>query len=93
MKNNMPLEQALLRVKQLEEENTMLKERVAELEERSVAGRKKHDKKWRESYDEWVKLYESGKTIMEIVESSDISRRTCYRYKSYYDSLKNRGEL
>ena len=38
-----------------------------------------------------VVLYEEGKTIMEIVELSDFSRRTAYRYKEYYDKLKSMG--
>ena len=28
---------------------------------------------------------------MEIVELSDFSRRTAYRYKEYYDKLKSMG--
>ena len=39
----------------------------------------------------FVVKYESGMTIMEIVNQSDISRRTAYRYKSYYDELKKTG--
>ena len=31
-------------------------------------------------------------TIMEIVAESDISRRTAYRYKAYYDKLKDAGK-
>jgi len=28
-------------------------------------------------------------SIMEIVNQSEISRRTAYRYKAYYDEMKN----
>ena len=33
--------------------------------------------------------YEKGMSIMEIVSNSEISRRTAYRYKAYYDEMKN----
>jgi len=33
--------------------------------------------------------YEAGMSIMEIVNLGEISRRTAYRYKSYYDALKH----
>ena len=36
--------------------------------------------------------YESGMTIMEIVNQGKISRRTAYRYKAYYDELKKTGD-
>jgi len=39
------------------------------------------------SYNDFAVKYESGMSIMEIVAKSDISRRTAYRYKTYYDSL------
>jgi predicted DNA-binding transcriptional regulator YafY len=32
--------------------------------------------------------YEKGLSIMEIVDKGDISRRTAYRYKAYYDMMK-----
>lgn len=32
--------------------------------------------------------YEGGLSIMEIVNQGEISRRTAYRYKAYYDELK-----
>ena len=40
------------------------------------------------SYNDFVALYEDGLTIMDIVDRGDISRRTAYRYKAYYDGLK-----
>lgn len=66
----------------------------AELEKyknRAYAGRKKHDSAWMQSYNAFVVQYEKGKTIMEIVEQGDISRRTAYRYKAYYKKLKEKG--
>ena len=68
-----------------------IKQLEAELEKyknRAYAGRKKHDSAWMQSYNAFVVQYEKGKTIMEIVEQGDISRRTAYRYKAYYKKLK-----
>jgi predicted DNA-binding transcriptional regulator YafY len=42
------------------------------------------------SYNDFVVKYESGMTIMEIVNQGEISRRTAYRYKAYYDELRNK---
>ncbi|MFR5952182.1 MAG: hypothetical protein ACLUGQ_00150 [Coprococcus sp.] len=44
-----------------------------------------------QSYNAFVVQYEKGKTIMEIVEQGEISRRTAYRYKAYYEKLKEKG--
>ena len=41
------------------------------------------------AYNDFAGKYESGMTINEIVEEGDISRRTAYRYKAYYDELKS----
>lgn len=59
---------------------------------REAINKKKHDEKWMASFWDWAVLYESGMTIMEIVEKSEISRRTCYRYKAYYEELKKEGK-
>ena len=40
------------------------------------------------AYNDFAVKYEGGMKIMEIVENSDISRRTAYRYKAYYDEVK-----
>ena len=71
--------------------------RRAELEvykNRNTGGRKKHDEAWMTSYRDFAVKYESGMTIMEIVAEGEISRRTAYRYKAYYDELqKNKGNM
>ena len=85
---DMNLEQALKRIQELEEENAALRDKLTQYENRDKSGRKKHDAKWQASYNEWVNLYEQGLSIMEIVNRTDFSRRTCYRYKSYYDSIQ-----
>lgn len=40
------------------------------------------------SYRDFAVKYEGGMTIMEIVAQGEISRRTAYRYKAYYDELQ-----
>ena len=84
---NLTLEQALERINELELENAMLREKLERYKNITPAGRRKHDEKWMASYNEFVLKYESGMTIMEIVNQGEISRRTAYRYKSYYDEL------
>ncbi len=66
---------------------------VFKLEEyrgRKFAGRQKHDAAWTQSYNDFAVKFESGMTIMEIVAEGKISRRTAYRYKAYYDALRQR---
>jgi len=84
----MTLEDALKRISELEEENKKLREELEFYKSKKFAGRQKHDEHWMKSYNDFVALYEDGLTIMEIVDRGDISRRTAYRYKAYYDGLK-----
>lgn len=84
------LEEALERIKELEEENKKLLSELEYYRKRNYGGRKKHNEAWMASYNDFVSKYESGMTIMEIVAESDISRRTAYRYKTYYDELKEK---
>ena len=81
-------EEALEYITKLEEENQRLREELERFRSMKTAGRKKHDDAWRTSYNDFVVKYESGMTIMEIVNQGEISRRTAYRYKAYYDELK-----
>ena len=82
------LEDALIRIAELEEENAKLKEELEYYKSKKFAGRQKHDEHWMRSYNDFVIQYEGGMTIMEIVAQGAISRRTAYRYKAYYDELK-----
>lgn len=82
------LKEALSKIERLEKENKELKEELQKYQARKYGGRKKHDKAWMTSYQEFAMKYESGMNIMKIVDEGDISRRTAYRYKSYYDELK-----
>ncbi|MBR5798814.1 MAG: helix-turn-helix domain-containing protein [Lachnospiraceae bacterium] len=81
------LEEALQYIAKLEEENKVLREELEHYRSRNRAGRKKHDEVWLVSYNDFVAKYESGMSIMEIVNQGEISRRTAYRYKAYYDML------
>ena len=84
------LEDALKRIKELEKEVAELKAENEKLRNRNLGGRKKHDEAWMNSYKDFAAKYESGMKIMEIVEEGGMSRRTAYRYLSYYNELKKR---
>lgn len=84
------LEDALERIKELENENAQLKMELEKYRERNYGGRKKHNEAWMTSYHDFEVKFESGMTIMEIVNEGKISRRTAYRYKAYYEELKQR---
>jgi len=83
------LEEALKYISELEKENQALREELERYRSQKPVGRKKHDASWTASYNDFVVKYEDGMTIMEIVNQGDISRRTAYRYKAYYEALKN----
>lgn len=87
-------EEAMERISELEGENRELREEIQTLKEeidtlraRNFGGRKKHNEAWMSSYNDFATKYESGMTITEIVDEGVISRRTAYRYKTYYDKL------
>ena len=84
------LEEALNYIAELEAENQALREEVEHYRSRNRAGRKKHDDTWQASYNDFVVKYEGGMSIMEIVNLGEISRRTAYRYKAYYDELRGK---
>ena len=82
------LKSALQRIAQLEQENEQLRAELEVYKNRNTGGRKKHDEAWMTSYRDFAVKYEGGMTIMEIVAEGEISRRTAYRYKAYYDELQ-----
>lgn len=84
----MTLEQALVRIRKLEEENRQLKEKLEKYEKRNRGGRHPHDEKWQQSYRKFVDLYTKGMSVVDIVNQGEISRRTAYRYKAYYDKFE-----
>ena len=81
------LEEALIYIHKLEKENAILRKELEHYRNRKVSGRKKHDEIWMTAYNDFVVQYESGMSIMEIVNQGKISRRTAYRYKAYYDEM------
>ena len=81
------LEEALIYIDKLEKENAVLRKELEHYRNRKVSGRKKHDEIWMTAYNDFVVQYESGMSIMEIVNQGKISRRTAYRYKAYYDEM------
>ena len=88
------LKRALAYIDLLEKDNAELKAQVEKMKKsldkynNMNLGRPKHDARWQESYELFVKLYEGGDKVPVIVEKTGFSRRTVYRYKEYYDSLK-----
>ena len=82
------LKSALQRIAQLEQENEQLRAELEVYKNRNTGGRKKHDEAWMTSYRDFAVKYEGGMTIMEIVAQGEISRRTAYRYKAYYDEVQ-----
>lgn len=87
------LDEALDRIEMLEKEVAELKAENERLRGRNFGGRKKHDETWMASYNEFAVKYENGMTLMDIVSEGEISRRTAYRYLSYYRELqKSRTE-
>lgn len=81
------LEEALIYIDKLEKENAVLRKELEHYRNRKVSGRKKHNETWMASYNDFVLKLESGMSIMEIVKQGEISRRTAYRYKVYYDEM------
>ena len=81
------LEMALERIKELEAENQKLNEELEYYRNRKVSGRQRHNAKWMAIYNDFVAGYESGMTMVEIARRNNVSERTVYRYKAYYDQI------
>ena len=88
----MNLEQALKRIEELEEEVAALKTELQKYENKSLGGRKKHDKKWQSTFENWSKMYEKGDSVSDIINATGMSRRTFYRYKAYYEGVIKQGK-
>lgn len=86
-------EEAIKRIAELEEENSKLRTELEHYRSLKKSGRKKHNEAWTASYNDFVVKYEGGMSIMEIVDLGDISRRTAYRYKAYYDQISGKNKL
>lgn len=83
------LEEAMTHIDELEIENEELRAEIERLKARNLGGRKRHNAAWMASYQEFAIKYEAGMTIMEILKEGQISRRTAYRYRAYYDEMIN----
>lgn len=86
------LEAALKRIAELESENEKLREELEYYKNRKMSGRQKHNAKWMATYNDFVAGYESGMTMIEIAKRNNVSERTIYRYKAYYDKMRNTKE-
>lgn len=92
MKKIKTFEEAIARIEELEKENAKLREELEVYKNRKLSGRKKHNAKWMAIYNDFVACYESGMTIVEIARRNEVSERTMYRYKAYYDKMKGAGK-
>ena len=86
MKNVTTLEEAIKRIEELENENAKLREELEYYKNRKLS-RQKHNAKWMAIYNDFVDGYESGMTMVEIAKRNNVSERTIYRYKAYYDKM------
>ena len=91
MEKTVTLEEALKRIEELEKENAELREKLEYYRNRKLSGRQKHNAKWMAIYNDFVVGYESGMTMVEIAKRNNVSERTIYRYKAYYDKLRKKG--
>ena len=92
MGKSVTLEDALIRIAELEKENAELREELEYYKNRKMSGRQKHNAKWMALYNDFVAGYESGMTMVEIAKRNNVSERTIYRYKAYYDKMRNTKE-
>ena len=92
MENSVTLEQALNRIEELEKENAELRKELEYYRNRKMSGRQKHNAKWMAIYNDFVACYERGMTMVEIAKRNNVSERTIYRYKAYYDEMKKTEE-
>ena len=92
MEKSVTLEEALKRIDELEKENAELREELEYYRNRKLSGRQKHNAKWMAIYNDFVVGYESGMTMVEIAKRNNVSERTIYRYKAYYDKMKKKEE-
>ncbi len=81
---------AIKRIEELEKENAELREELEYYRNRKLSGRQKHNAKWMAIYNDFVVGYESGMTMVEIAKRNNVSERTIYRYKAYYDKIKRK---
>ena len=92
MDKGINIEEALKRIEELEKENAELREELEYYRNRKLSGRQKHNAKRMAIYNDFVVGFESGMTMVEIAKRNNVSERTIYRYKAYYDKLREKEE-
>ena len=92
MGKSLTLEEALTRIEELKKETAELREELEYYRNRKLSGRQKHNAKWMAIYNDFVIGYESGMTMVEIAKRNNVSERTIYRYKAYYDKIREKEE-
>ena len=92
MDKGINIEEALKRIEELEKENADLREELEYYRNSKLRGRQKHKAKWMSIYNDFVVGFESGMTMVEIAKRNNVSERTIYRYKAYYDKLREKEE-
>ncbi len=97
MKQTMTLEEALKRIEKLKKENAELKKANVNLKEeleyfkkRKACGRQRHNAKWMAIYKDFVICHEQGMTMIDIAKRNGLSERSIYRYKAFYEEMKNK---
>ena len=88
MEKVITLAEALKRIEELENENAELREELEYYKNRKLSGRQKHNAKWMAIYNNFVDCYENGMTMIEIARRNNVSERTIYRYKAYYEKMR-----
>ena len=88
MEKVITIEEALKIIEELENENAELREELEYYKNRKLSGRQKHNAKWMAIYNDFVDCYENGMTMIEIARRNNVSERTIYRYKAYYDKMR-----
>ena len=84
----MTLKEAQARIAELEQQVADLTAELEYYKSKPQAGRRVHDETWQKSFDLWVDLHEAGRTLVEVMDATGMSRRTYYRYKAYYEQLQ-----
>ena len=84
------LEEALKQIEQLQKENAYLRKELEQARKRKISGRKRHDEKWMNAYNDFVACYESGMRVSEIAKKQCVSSRTIYRFREHYLELQKK---
>ena len=70
------LEEALKIIEKLEKENAYLREELEAARNRKMSGRKKHNEKWMNAYNDFVVCFENGMSIVDIANKQNLSAGT-----------------